>query len=51
MKTASVLLGLAAAFQLSAANWPQFRGTQASGVNTNASAPTRWDVESGQNVR
>src|SRR5207302_10412385 len=51
MKTASLLLGLAGAFHLSAANWPQFRGMQASGVDANAAAPTRWDVDSGQNIR
>jgi outer membrane protein assembly factor BamB len=33
------------------ANWPQFRGPQASGVDTNASTPTHWDVDAGQNIR
>jgi outer membrane protein assembly factor BamB len=32
-------------------NWPQFRGPQASGLETNAAAPVTWDVEKGENVR
>src|SRR5262245_51256402 len=35
---------------LSAANWPQFRGPGASGVS-DAGAPPRWNVETGENVR
>ena len=34
-----------------APEWPQFRGPQASGVNTNRPAPTHWNVESGENIR
>jgi len=33
-----------------AANWPQFRGPQASGVGETA-VPTTWNVESGENLR
>lgn len=33
------------------AQWSQFRGGQASGVDTSKSAPTTWDIESGENVR
>jgi outer membrane protein assembly factor BamB len=33
-----------------AANWPQFRGPNASGVGEIA-VPTKWNVESGENVR
>lgn len=51
MKTACVLLGLIAAANLSAGNWPQFRGPQAGGVETNAAAPTRWDVDKRENIR
>lgn len=36
---------------LSAANWPQFRGPQASGLDTNSQAPVQWDVEKGENIR
>jgi outer membrane protein assembly factor BamB len=46
-----LLLGLAlAASSLSAANWPQYRGPQASGVDASAEAPTRWDVTTSSNV-
>src|SRR6266487_468791 len=34
-----------------AANWPQFRGLQASGVDSASELPTVWNVESGENVR
>jgi outer membrane protein assembly factor BamB len=34
-----------------AANWPQFRGSQASGVDTASELPTVWNMESGENVR
>jgi outer membrane protein assembly factor BamB len=38
-------------FNLSAANWPQFRGPQACGLDTNAAAPVTWDVEKNENIR
>src|SRR5678815_4049643 len=34
-----------------AANWPQFRGPQASGVSDSATPPLTWDVDAGRNVR
>ena len=34
-----------------AAHWPQFRGPQASGQTHGAAAPTRWNVETGENLR
>lgn len=34
-----------------AADWPQFRGSQASGVETNQPLPTTWNMETGKNVR
>src|SRR5712671_7307302 len=37
--------------RLAAANWPQFRGPQASGVSDLADPPLRWDVEAGRGVR
>jgi outer membrane protein assembly factor BamB len=40
-----------ASFNLSASNWPQFRGPQASGLDTNAAAPVTWDVEKHENIR
>src|SRR5258705_13674938 len=36
---------------IAAANWPQFRGPQASGVSDSAAPPLKWDVEAGQGVR
>jgi|ERR1051326_108917 outer membrane protein assembly factor BamB len=40
-----------ASLPLLAGNWPQFRGPQASGLDTNAAAPVTWDVEKGENIR
>ena len=51
MKTILSCLSLSCLVNVNAANWPQFRGPQASGVDTSAPAPTRWEVEAGQNVR
>jgi outer membrane protein assembly factor BamB len=34
-----------------AADWPQFRGPQASGIDLTQALPTKWNVETGQNVR
>jgi len=34
-----------------AADWPQFRGLQASGVDATKVLPTHWNIESGENVR
>jgi len=51
MKSTSCLLGLVAAVKLAAANWPQYRGTQAGGLDANAPVPTAWDVEKGENIR
>src|SRR5438270_1179044 len=33
-----------------AANWPQFRGPQACGVDASKPAPTHWDLENSENV-
>src|SRR5439155_15064416 len=45
------LLGFLVAPELSAADWPQFRGPQAGGLDTNAPASVRWNVERGENIR
>src|SRR6266581_2704504 len=34
-----------------AADWPQFRGPDASGVEATKPLPVEWNVETGQNVR
>jgi len=47
----AVLLGLAAGTAFgSTANWPQFRGPNASGVSPQA-APVTWNVDTGENIR
>ena len=51
MKTILLCLGLSCLFHLHAANWPQFRGPQASGVDASAAASTKWNVETGENIR
>ena len=33
------------------ANWPQYRGPQAQGVQTNAPLPVRWDISQEKNLR
>ncbi len=48
MKT--ILLAAAVSFNALAANWPQFRGPAASGVDTSKPAPTTWNIEKSENV-
>jgi hypothetical protein len=43
-------LGLALALPAAAQNWPQFRGPGASGVGS-GDPPTKWNVETGENVK
>src|SRR5215470_18216069 len=38
-------------FKIYASNWPQFRGPQACGLDTNATAPVTWNVEKHENIR
>lgn len=51
MKSILLYTGFLWGFILHAANWPQFRGPQASGVDASALAPVEWNVETGQNIR
>src|SRR5256886_5518330 len=51
MKATLFPLALLFTANLSATNWPQFRGPQASGLDTNAPAPVHWEVEKGENIR
>ncbi len=37
-------------FHLEAANWPQYRGPQANGLDSNGTAAIHWDLEKGENV-
>ncbi len=52
MKLPLAIIGLtfALAHAATAADWPQFRGPQASGVDDSVAVPTTWNVESGSNV-
>lgn len=50
MKCHALLLGLLWMSAASATEWAQFRGPHASGVDSSAPAPVRWDVEQGQGV-
>lgn len=52
MKLPLAVIGLTFAFAhaSTAADWPQFRGPQGSGVDDSAALPTTWNVESGSNV-
>lgn len=47
----ALLCTCVASCDLFASNWPQFRGPQAAGLDTNAAAPVKWDVEKGENIR
>ncbi len=56
MQTRHCLHAIAGILLLSACvavgeNWPQFRGTQANGVDNSAAVPANWNVESVNNIR
>jgi outer membrane protein assembly factor BamB len=42
---------LVATSTISAANWPQYRGPNASGIDDSKPLPTTWNVETGENIR
>src|SRR5437870_3477481 len=48
-----VLGGLTAwlPFRSPAADWPQFRGLDARGLDGTQALPTTWNVETGENIR
>jgi outer membrane protein assembly factor BamB len=48
---ASVFCLLVASVSAAAANWPQYRGPNASGVDDSTALPTTWSVASGENIR
>jgi outer membrane protein assembly factor BamB len=50
-RTAGVFLAVLWAGLVTAADWPQFRGPDASGVDASAPTPIHWNVENGQNIR
>ena len=47
---ATLVLALAP-LSLAAANWPQYRGPAASGLDDSTALPTTWNVDSGENIR
>jgi hypothetical protein len=50
-RTAGVFLAVLWAGCAAAADWPQFRGPDASGVDAGAPAPIHWNIEEGGNIR
>jgi outer membrane protein assembly factor BamB len=47
-----LLMGCAlTVWNINGADWPQFRGPQASGVDTSGVAPVQWNVEKKENIR
>lgn len=46
----SLLLCLVCSLSLQAQNWPAFRGEKAAGVADGRPLPTRWNLETGENV-
>jgi outer membrane protein assembly factor BamB len=49
-RTAALFLAVLWAGYATAADWPQFRGPDASGVDASAPAPVHWNVEKGENI-
>lgn len=47
--TAAIFVPLTVA--TNAADWPQFRGRHASGVDASVPLPIKWNIENGENVR
>jgi outer membrane protein assembly factor BamB len=50
-RTAGVFLAVLWAGLAAAADWPQFRGPAAGGVDASARTPIRWNIEKGENIR
>lgn len=50
MKFGAVLFASLVPLATFAANWPQYRGPNASGVDASKPVPIRWNVETGENV-
>ena len=47
----SVLLSLFVLAPTAHANWPQYRGPSASGLDASRALPTSWNVETGESIR
>jgi outer membrane protein assembly factor BamB len=50
-RIALVFLVVLCTLRVPAADWPQFRGPDACGVDASAPAPTHWNVQKGENIR
>jgi outer membrane protein assembly factor BamB len=50
-RTTGILLAVLCAGSATAADWPQFRGPAASGVDASAPTPVHWNVDKGENIR
>jgi len=50
-RTSGVFLAVLWAGCAAAANWPQFRGPDASGVDASAPTPIHWNIEKGESIR
>jgi outer membrane protein assembly factor BamB len=46
-----VFVSFAVTLPAAAANWPQYRGLQASGIEDSSALPTQWNIETGENIR
>jgi hypothetical protein len=46
-----IAAALCAGLSASAANWPQFRGPGARGLDESQASPTNWNTETGANIR
>src|SRR5690348_12142704 len=46
-----IMCCLFSTWNLSGADWPQFRGPQASGVDAGGVAPVQWNVEKKESIR
>ncbi len=46
-----LIVGLLASQICAGQNWPSFRGPSAAGIADGYSAPTKWDLKSGENIR
>ncbi|MCX7825079.1 MAG: PQQ-binding-like beta-propeller repeat protein [Verrucomicrobiae bacterium] len=51
MRRTSAFCAALLVWPLMAAEWPQFRGPDARGVDDSHALPTRWNVETGKNIR
>jgi outer membrane protein assembly factor BamB len=51
LRVGLLVVGVCAGLKAGAANWPQFRGSGARGVDESQASPTNWNVATGANIR